>query len=203
MALVNLTPLGKGSYHQVGHLNDGGLVSYTNNTGVTQQINSFTMYMGTGLGTFTAGDTVVGNGQSITLSFVCNGVVSNQQTTSTQVGPTGSPDTYPIRNSMTAITFTFSGLQVLNGQTVEFSTVNNGISLESGPGTCYVWDDGARAQYSDGHYATADVTPIGVTVDITYDGNGGMLYDSATSTSGTTITETTTSNISYITIFSQ
>ena len=194
MANVNLTPRISESYHQVGVSYSGGLVTYTNDSGVSKQINSITMYMGTGNGDFTDGTPVYNaNGSAITVSFTCNGVTSSSQSVTNIVTPISSPS-YPDRSQMQAYTFTFSGCIVPNGSTVSFEV--NTTTSSSGT-VCFVWDRGHRASLGDGHYAIADITDVSATCNITYNGNGAKIYSPITHTSEDTITDTATTGQTY------
>lgn len=56
---------------------DYNFAKYTNTSGGTKRLTSLTLYLGTGNGTYTAGQTVTGNGGRIPLRIYCNRIGSS------------------------------------------------------------------------------------------------------------------------------
>lgn len=104
---------------------DNPLCYYRNDSGVVQQVISISVPMGTGNGTFFAGDTVTGNGSPITAYLYPNnlpGFSSNRVTVSNVVNPSSDGGGYPNYDQMQTYTFTFSNPVIVQpGDTMPFT----------------------------------------------------------------------------------
>ena len=104
---------------------DNPLCYYRNDSGVVQQVISISVPMGTGNGTFFAGDTVTGNGSPITAYLYPNnlpGFSSNRVTVSNVVNPSSDGGGYPNYDQMKTYTFTFSNPVIVQpGDTMPFT----------------------------------------------------------------------------------
>ena len=127
------------SYASYGPFMDQAIITYTNTGTLAQLVHSITMPLGTGLGTYTAGSTVTGDGSAITFYVTAYGQESSHVTVSNQVGVAGSPS-YPPRSQMVAQTINFSGtVRVEPGATVSFLFASN--TTQQGTSKVLVWDN--------------------------------------------------------------
>ena len=143
------------AYYPIAPSADRTLGTYYNNTGSRKKITSVTFYCATGKGNKPNkddwGDAANGNGGSITMKLVINGVSSNSVTiTNTSAVYTGSSGNMSFSSSSCqAKKFTFdNGPVINNGDTVDITA-----SL-SGSGTVLV----VRRSESNNSYISGSVT---------------------------------------------
>ena len=161
------------AYYPIAPSSTRQLGTYYNNSGSSKKIKSVTFYCATGSGTKGSddkwGSAVSGNGKSITMKLVINGVESNEVTisnTSSVYSTTTTINgvTYNVKSftesSCTAKTFNFSdGPVISNGSTVSIT------ATLSGSGTVLV----VRPERSSGSYISGTVVDPYTAPSYSYD----------------------------------
>lgn len=137
-------------------------ISYTNTSNVKEVVKSITIPLGTGSGTFTAGDTCTGSGGPIDFYLYANGD-SKYKSSTVQATTVSYPytseywtGTAPVYTEMTAKTITFSmDIVVAAGATVNFTFASN---AEQGANDVLTFDrtsiSGETAAYSQQYTLT-------------------------------------------------
>lgn len=130
------------------------IFKYTNTSGNVEKINSITMPMGTGNTTYTAGNTVTGNGAAINF-YVDAWGDSNQRSSTAVVTKTvgrksSSSGYYPPRDQMENYTVSFSMNVLVNpGATIVFTYASNASQSSN---SVFVFDsakiDGSTSAYN-------------------------------------------------------